>query len=131
MMIHWRRSSQIRGSASGASLTVATKRVMSISFRIRRTSSRFAPANAADEIDSAPLVLTQRVGLAGAAAAGAPALPLPFRDSPEVVAELAGGVDFIAGPTDMKLEGRVLATGEAVWLTYDWDAVRNVAWRRQ
>jgi hypothetical protein len=88
-----------------------------------------APADDAEEIDNAPLVLRQRIGPAGASAAGAPVLPLPFRDSPAVVAELAaGGVDFIAGPTDMKLEGRVLATGEAVWLTNYWDDVRAVAW---
>jgi hypothetical protein len=86
------------------------------------------PADDAEDVDSAPLVLTQRIGPAGVGAEHAPALPLPFRDSPEVVAELAaGGVDFIAGPTDMKLEGRVLATGEAVWLTSYWDEVRSVA----
>lgn len=88
-----------------------------------------APAEDAEEIDSAPLVLTQRIGPAGAGAEHTPALPLPFRDSPAIVAELAAGsVDFIAGPTDMKLEGRVLATGEAVWQTYYYDETRTVAW---
>ncbi len=88
-----------------------------------------APAGDAEEIDSAPLVLTQHIGPAGADAERAPALPLPFRDSPAVVAALAaGGVDFIAGPTDMKLEGRVLATGAAVWQTYYYDETRTVAW---
>ncbi|MCS7072713.1 MAG: hypothetical protein NZM00_14505 [Anaerolinea sp.] len=88
-----------------------------------------APADDAADVDSAPLVLTQRIGPADAGAEHPPALPLPFRDSPEVVAELAAsGVDFIAGPTDMKLEGRILATGEAVWLTSYWDEVRSVSW---
>ncbi|NWF81290.1 MAG: hypothetical protein HXY37_14805 [Chloroflexi bacterium] len=90
---------------------------------------RLAPADDAEEIDSAPFVLTQRIGPDGAGAEHTPALPLPFRDSPEVVAELAtDGVDFIAGPTDMKLEGRVLTTGEAVWQTYYYDETRMVAW---
>lgn len=55
-------------------------------------------------------------------------LPFDFRDSPDVVAEFSrAGVDFVAGSTDMKLEARRLASGQAVWLTYDWDRVCTTA----
>jgi hypothetical protein len=30
-------------------------------------------------------------------------------------------VDFVAGPTDMKLEGRMLPSGPPVWVTFYWD----------
>jgi hypothetical protein len=49
-------------------------------------------------------------------------LPVSFRDSPEVVSELATQrVDSVAG-TDMKLESRLFPSGEAVWVTYYRDA---------
>ena len=83
------------------------------------------PCAQAGEVDDAPLVLVQR--LRAASGPDRPALPQIFRDSPEAVTELAAaGVDFLAGPTDMKLEARVLPSGESVWLTYYWDQERSV-----
>jgi hypothetical protein len=74
------------------------------------------------DVDTARSMLTRRVRHAAAIDAERPSFPHRFRDSPEVVAEFsARGVDFVAGPTDMKLEGRVLPSGEAVWVTYSWD----------
>lgn len=75
------------------------------------------PEPGAEDVDIAHTVLTRRIG--PAINADRPGFPLSFRDSPEVVAEFtARGVDFEAGPTDMKLEGRVLPSGEALWVTY-------------
>lgn len=75
-----------------------------------------------DDPVSAPSLLTQRLRPASADDARRSAFPAPFRDSPEVVAEfIAKGVDFVAGPSDMKLEGRILPSGDAVWVTYYWD----------
>jgi len=87
------------------------------------------PSREAAGIDDAPIILVQRLNPVSAAESNRVAvLAEHFRDSPEVVAELmAGGVDFVAGPSDMKLEGRVLDTGEAVWVTYYWDEERRVA----
>jgi hypothetical protein len=49
-----------------------------------------------------------------------------FRDSPAVVAEFAAaGVDFVAGSSDMQLDAKALASGEAVWVTYCWDEQRT------
>ena len=74
------------------------------------------------DIDKAQCILTQRIHTASSVDAKRPVFPCPFRDSPEVVAEFsAKGVDFVAGPNDMKLEGRVLPSGSAVWVTYYWD----------
>jgi hypothetical protein len=43
------------------------------------------------------------------------------------VAELAAqGVDFVAGPTDLKLESRLLPSDVAVWVTYYWDVEMTV-----
>jgi hypothetical protein len=79
------------------------------------------------DLDSAPVVLVERF-VSSASPAQRAQLPHSFRDSPEVVEELSqAGVDFVAGPTDMKLEGRVLPSGEAVWLTYYWDDERTVS----
>ncbi len=79
-----------------------------------------------EDVDNAPRVLTQRINPAAGIDAQRRPLPESFRDSPEVVKEFAaGGVDFVAGPTDMKLEGRVLPSGEAVWVTYYWDEERT------
>lgn len=80
------------------------------------------PDTNSPDIDFAQSVMTQRINSATPLDANSPAFPHHFRDSPEVVAELsANGVDFVAGPSDMKLEGRVLPTGDAVWVTYYWD----------
>lgn len=80
------------------------------------------------DVDTARIILTQRLKPASAINAGRPAFPGRFRDSPEVVAEFsAGGVDFAAGPTDMKLEGRVLPSGDAVWVTLYWDGEHTTA----
>ena len=74
------------------------------------------------DVDHSPCILTQRINQAFAIDASRPAFPDRFRDSPDVVAEFsASGVDFLFGPTDMKLEGRILPSGEAVWITYYWD----------
>jgi len=74
------------------------------------------------DVDSSPCILTQRINQASTIDASRPAFPDRFRDSPDVVAEFsANGVDFVAGPSDMKLEGRVLPSGEAVWVAYYWD----------
>jgi len=87
------------------------------------------PNRETGDIDNAPIILVQRLTPASVAGLDrATVLPERFRDSPEVVAEFAaGGVDFVAGPTDMKLEGRVLDTGEAVWVTYYWDGERKAS----
>jgi hypothetical protein len=74
------------------------------------------------DLEKSPSILTQRLRPASSADALRPAFPGQFRDSPEVVAEfIAKGVDFVAGPSDMKLEGRILPSGDAVWVTYYWD----------
>ncbi len=74
------------------------------------------------DVDQAQSILTQRIHPASSLDAQRPVFPDHFRDSPEVVAEFsANGVDFVAGPTDMKLEGRVLPSGDALWVTYYWD----------
>jgi hypothetical protein len=74
------------------------------------------------DVDTAQSILTQRIRPASAIDGRRPPFPDRFRDSPEVVAEFsADGVDFVAGPTDMKIEGRVLPSGFAVWVTYYWD----------
>ena len=74
------------------------------------------------DIDKAQCILTQRIHPASSLDAQRPVFPDHFRDSPEVVAEFsANGVDFVAGPSDMKLEGRVLPSGDTVWITYYWD----------
>jgi len=79
------------------------------------------PSEEAPEIDDAPIILIQRIN-PSPAASPASFLPDHFRDSPEVVSEFAAkGVDFVAGPTDMKLEGRLLTSGDAAWITYYWD----------
>lgn len=82
------------------------------------------------EVDSSPCILTQRINQASSIDANRPAFPDQFRDSPDVVAEFsANGVDFVAGPSDMKLEGRILPSGEAVWVTYYWDQEHNTSFK--
>lgn len=87
-----------------------------------------APSEDADDIDNAPVYLVQRLNSASdSELKNGAVLPGQFRDSPEVVDEFsAGGVDFLAGPSDMKLESRLLASGEAVWVTYYRDEERMV-----
>ncbi len=86
-----------------------------------------APDPAAPDVDHAPCILSRRSRPATDLDATRPAFPGTFRDSPEAVAELSTmGVDIIAGPSDMKLEGRVSPSGEANWVTYDWDEARRV-----
>ena len=80
------------------------------------------PDPQSENVDSAQSILTQRIKPASVLDARRPPFPDHFRDSPEVVAGFsAKGVDFVAGPTDMKLEGRMLPSGDAVWVTYYWD----------
>ena len=74
-----------------------------------------------EDVDYAPCVLTQRFNPITPSDRHKPSLPVPFLDSPEAVAEFtARGVDYEAGPSDMKLEGRALPSGEAMWITYYW-----------
>lgn len=80
----------------------------------------YEPADSAAEPDGQPVAQVRRINPAPEQQVAA--LPLAFRDSPEVVAAFSrGGVDFVAGPGDMKLEAKVSATGQAVWVTYYWD----------
>ncbi len=80
------------------------------------------PDPRSEDVDTAPSILTQRINPASVLDATRRPFPDHFRDSPEVVAEFtANGVDFVAGPSDMKLEGRVLPSGDAIWVTYYWD----------
>lgn len=54
-----------------------------------------------------------------------PALPIPFRDSPEAVAALAEqGADFIAGSTSIVLSTEVLPSSEVVWKVYTFGLTR-------
>lgn len=89
------------------------------------------PSGENEAIDDDPVVLVERlVPVSRSELKRHPTLPEPFRDSPEVVAELAAqGVDFVAGPTDMKLEARVLPSGTAVWVTFFWDEERTTPFR--
>ncbi len=91
------------------------------------------PAAEAGDPERGPIVLVERINpVSGSGTDPKDALPESFRDSPEVIAEFsAGGVDFVAGPTDMKLEGRRLKTGKAVWVTWFWDEERTVAFSRE
>jgi hypothetical protein len=82
------------------------------------------------DVDNSPCILTQRINQASSIDANRSSFPIQFRDSPEVVGEFStNGVDFVAGPSDMKLEGRVLPSGEAVWVTYYWDREHNTSFK--
>jgi hypothetical protein len=99
-------------------------------FRLPRRQARllltYAPADDAPDVDRAPVMVVTRVTTA-ADRDDVAVLPLVFRDSPEVIAEFArGGVDFVAGPTDMKLEARISAAGQPVWVTCLGDEARTV-----
>lgn len=89
------------------------------------------PDHKSADVDSSPCILTQRINQASSIDANRPVFPDRFRDSPDVVAEFcANGVDFVAGSSDMKLEGRILPSGEAVWVTYYWDREYNTAFEK-
>lgn len=80
------------------------------------------PHQQSEDPDEAPTILTQRVNASSPRDATRPSLPDRIRSSPEVVAELSSrGVDFLAGPSDMKLESRISSAGDAVWVTYYFD----------
>lgn len=80
-----------------------------------------APFEAANDAERAPIILHTQI-TAVSASDVVDGLPLPFRDSPEVVAELmAQGVDFVAGPSDLKLESHLRGPGVAVWLMRCWN----------
>ena len=87
-----------------------------------------SPPEDTDDVDNAPIYLVQSLSPAGKnELENRAVLPERFRDSPEVVAEFsAGGVDFVAGPSDMKPESRLLVSGEAFWVTYYWNEERMV-----
>jgi hypothetical protein len=88
------------------------------------------PDHENSDIDKAQCILTQRIHPASSLDAQRPVFPDNFRDSPEVVAEFsANGVDFVAGPSDMKLEGRMLPSGDAVWVTYYWDQEHSTSFK--
>jgi hypothetical protein len=83
------------------------------------------------DVDSSPCILTQRIKKASSIDANRPAFQNQFRDSPDVVAEFsAHGVDFVAGPSDMKLEGHILPSGEAVWVTYYWGRENSASFKK-
>ena len=89
------------------------------------------PSDDADDVDRAPIHMTLRLKAASAGELNGAGLPAGFRDSPEVVAELAAqGVDFVTGPTDLKLESRQVPSGEAVWVTYYRDGEITVPFTR-
>lgn len=92
--------------------------------RLRATALvTLAPQEDAEDVDRAPIQMTLRLSVAPDSELTRAGLPVAFRDSPEVVAGIAAqGVDFVAGPTDLKLESRLLRSGEAVWVTYYRDA---------
>lgn len=80
------------------------------------------PDSQCENVDNAPCILIQRLKPTIPSDRYKLSLPLPFRDSPEAVAEfIAKGVDFEAGPSDMKLESRALPSGKVLWVTYYWD----------
>lgn len=86
----------------------------------------FEPSDTAPDPEQAPIMMVKRIMHF---TDQKPALGLPgeFRNSPEVVEELSrSGVDFVAGPTDMKLEARFVSTGQAAWVTYFWGEERAV-----
>jgi hypothetical protein len=75
-----------------------------------------------EDPDEASTILTKRVNPASSNDMKCPSLPTQTRNSPEVVSEFSSkGVDFVAGPTDMKIESRTLPSGDIVWVTYYFD----------
>jgi hypothetical protein len=110
--------------ADGRSLT--WEFLLDLPSRRARVLLSLAPPEDAADPDRAPLVLTRRE-TRSAEREKSHALPFEFRDSPEVVLELGrAGVDFVAGPTDMNLEGRVLSSGRAAWVTFTREGERTV-----
>lgn len=81
--------------------------------RARLMASLF-PSEMAELPEDAPIVMFQRVS---PCSENERVMPLP-----EVVAELSvQGVDFISGPTDMKIESRMQPNGQARWICYSWN----------
>ncbi|MCP9887407.1 hypothetical protein KBY96_05580 [Cyanobium sp. ATX 6A2] len=79
----------------------------------------YGPPENCQDVDSAPVLVVMRVSMTSRPPQRV--LPFDFRNSPQVVDELSRmGVDFVAGQTDMKLEGKCSAEGEPQWITYSW-----------
>jgi len=79
----------------------------------------YGPPENCEDVDGAPVAVVMRVSVTSRPPQRV--LPFDFRNSPEVVDELSRmGVDFVAGQTDMKLEGKCSADGEPQWITYSW-----------
>lgn len=77
------------------------------------------PDTRAEDPDKAATILTKRVNAVSTLDSRRPSLPALTRNSSDVVAEFSlRGVDFVAGPSDMKIESRILPSGEAVWVTF-------------
>lgn len=88
------------------------------------------PSEMAELPEDAPIIMFQRVSPCSENERVMP-LPEAFRDSPEVLAELSvQGVDFISGPTDMKIESRMLPNGQARWICYSWNDEYAVEFER-
>lgn len=99
--------------------------LFSLNSRQARVLLTYGPSDDAVDIESASIMLVKRVSKA--TDRSVLALPFDFRNSPEVVEELSrSGVDFVAGPTDMKLEAKVSAEGKPVWVTFFWGEERTV-----
>jgi hypothetical protein len=79
----------------------------------------YGPPESCEDVDIAPVAVVMRVSVDSRPPQRV--LPFNFRNSPEVVDELSRmGVDFVAGQTDMKLEGKCSPDGEPQWITYSW-----------
>jgi hypothetical protein len=77
------------------------------------------PDSRAEDPDKATIILTKRIKTALPPDIKRPYLPALTRNSPDVVAEFSlRGIDFVAGPSDMKIESRILPSGEAAWVTF-------------
>ena len=87
-----------------------------------------SPMETAD-IKNAPIYLVQRLHpVSESELKTIHFLPERFRNSSEVISEFSSkGTDFAAGPSDIKLESRVLPTGEAVWVMFYWDGELTTA----
>lgn len=87
----------------------------------------------AEETGECPPRLTSQLRPAEALRRGRnapPALPVPFRDSPEVVASFAAqGMDFLSRGTDRSIESRWGADGRPLWRTFSGARERAVAFQ--
>lgn len=84
-----------------------------------RSTMSLSPLEDAD-IENGPIYLIQHLNpVSDRELKTITLLPERFRDSPEVLAEFSAEAgDFDAGNSDMKMESRVLSTGETVWVTF-------------